>query len=185
MSASPSERAPGPSSGASAEIDRSAYPFASRWLDLAAGRMHYVDEGAGRAAAVRPRHPHLVVRVAPSDPRAGAQLTAASPPITSGSACRSARTSFPYTPEAHAGNLDDFVAKLGSRTTSRWSCTTSAGPIGLPLCLQRPGASEAAGDAQHLDVELQRRPRHGAQGTARRRQPGAVPLPAGPTSRCA
>ena len=28
-------------------IDRDAYPFRSRWLDLSAGRMHYVDEGQG------------------------------------------------------------------------------------------------------------------------------------------
>lgn len=28
-------------------IGRSAYPFKSRWLDLPAGRMHYVDEGEG------------------------------------------------------------------------------------------------------------------------------------------
>ena len=29
------------------QVDRTAYPFTSRWLDLRAGRMHYVDEGAG------------------------------------------------------------------------------------------------------------------------------------------
>jgi haloalkane dehalogenase len=28
-------------------VDRDAYPFRSRHLDLSAGRMHYVDEGQG------------------------------------------------------------------------------------------------------------------------------------------
>lgn len=28
-------------------VDREAYPFASHYLDLPAGRMHYIDEGAG------------------------------------------------------------------------------------------------------------------------------------------
>jgi haloalkane dehalogenase len=28
-------------------LDRSAYPFTSRWWDTGAGRMHYVDEGSG------------------------------------------------------------------------------------------------------------------------------------------
>ncbi len=28
-------------------VDRSAYPFTSRWIDLSAGRMHYIDEGTG------------------------------------------------------------------------------------------------------------------------------------------
>ena len=29
-------------------LDRVEYPFTSRWLDLPAGRLHYVDEGSGR-----------------------------------------------------------------------------------------------------------------------------------------
>ena len=29
-------------------IDRTAYPFTSRWLDVDAGRLHYVDEGQGQ-----------------------------------------------------------------------------------------------------------------------------------------
>jgi haloalkane dehalogenase len=33
--------------GASDPVDRSAYPFESRWMDLPAGRMHYIDEGTG------------------------------------------------------------------------------------------------------------------------------------------
>lgn len=32
---------------APAWLDRSAFPFVHRWLQLPAGRMHYVDEGAG------------------------------------------------------------------------------------------------------------------------------------------
>jgi haloalkane dehalogenase len=32
----------------SAWLDRAEYPFTSRWLDLPAGSLHYVDEGQGR-----------------------------------------------------------------------------------------------------------------------------------------
>src|SRR5688500_8619028 len=30
-----------------ADVDRLAYPFESRWMPLRAGRMHYVDQGTG------------------------------------------------------------------------------------------------------------------------------------------
>ena len=36
-----------PSPNTSDHVDRAAYPFASRWANLPAGRMHYVDEGKG------------------------------------------------------------------------------------------------------------------------------------------
>src|SRR5215470_16212931 len=34
---------------APAWLDRAAYPFTSRWLDVGPGRLHYVDEGTGPA----------------------------------------------------------------------------------------------------------------------------------------
>jgi haloalkane dehalogenase len=40
---------PAPSEGSRAAwVDPALYPFESRWLDLGDGRMHYLDEGAGR-----------------------------------------------------------------------------------------------------------------------------------------
>jgi len=41
-----SPRPAGPAD-ASERIDRAAYPFTSRWMDLTAGWMHYIDEGGG------------------------------------------------------------------------------------------------------------------------------------------
>lgn len=126
----------GISSGAATGIDRSAYPFASRWLELTAGRMHYVDEGAGEPLLFVHGTPtwsfewrHLIRALAPSH-----RCIA---PDHLGFGLSERPGSFPYTPEAHARNLAEFVAKLDPEPFTL-VVHDFGGPIGLPLCLQQP-----------------------------------------------
>lgn len=136
MSAAPLDRVASPGSGAAAEVDRSAYPFESRWLHLAAGRMHYVDEGAGAPVLFVHGTPtwsfewrHLIRGLASSH-----RCIA---PDHLGFGLSERPESFPYTPEAHARNLDELVAKLDPEPFTL-VVHDFGGPIGLPLRLQHP-----------------------------------------------
>ena len=53
------------------------YPFASRWLDSSAGRVHYVDEGAGRPILTTARCSRRRTRGSPS-PSCRARSTSSS-----------------------------------------------------------------------------------------------------------
>jgi haloalkane dehalogenase len=123
-------------------IDREAYPFQSRWLDLRAGRMHYVDEGAALVGAQDEtllfvhgtptwsfewRH---LIRGLSSEARCIA-------PDLMGFGLSDRPQDFPYTPEAHADALDEFVRRL---EVDRFTLVVHdfGGPIGLPLCLRQP-----------------------------------------------
>ena len=75
-------------------LDRAEYPFASRWLDLPAGRMHYVDEGQGRPLVFVHGTPdwsfgwrHLIKALRPP--------SAVSLPIAWASASQTSRGTFP------------------------------------------------------------------------------------------
>jgi haloalkane dehalogenase len=117
-------------------LDRAGYPFTSRFLALSAGRLHYVDEGAGP--------PVLFVHGTPTWSYEWRHLIRA---LASGWRCiapdllgfglsdRPAR--FAYTPESHAGLLAEFVARLGLDDFTL-VVHDYGGPIGLPLCLDRP-----------------------------------------------
>ncbi|HVU52566.1 MAG TPA: alpha/beta fold hydrolase [Polyangia bacterium] len=114
-------------------VDRAAYPFESRWLDLPAGRIHYVDEGRGPAILFVHGTPtwsfewrHLVAGL-----RATHRCVA---PDHLGFGLSARPSGAAYTPEAHAERLRDFVAKLG---LERFTLVVHdfGGPIGLPLAL--------------------------------------------------
>ena len=115
-------------------LDRSAYPFTSRELQLAAGRMHYVDEGRGE--------PLLFVHGTPTWSFEFRHLIAglrdryrcvAPDHLGFGLSERPAR--FAYTPEAHAANLGEFVERLH---LDRFTLIAHdfGGPIGFPLALR-------------------------------------------------
>jgi pimeloyl-ACP methyl ester carboxylesterase len=117
-------------------IDRSAYPFTSRWLDIPVGRMHYVDEGHGEPILFVHGTPtwsfewrHLI--------RAFAPTHRCIAPDHIGFGLSDRPRDFPYTPEAHADNLARFVERLNP---GRFTLVVHdyGGPIGLPLCLRRP-----------------------------------------------
>ena len=94
--------------------------------------------GRGRARAVRARHPDLVVRVPPPDPRAARRRTAASPPTTWASGCRSAPRTSTTRPRPTPS-----AARLRRRAgPARFTLVVHdfGGPIALPLALDAAGA---------------------------------------------
>jgi haloalkane dehalogenase len=119
-------------------IDRTAYPFRSRWLDLPAGRMHYVDEGAAEGDILLFVHGtptwsfewrHLIRELRSSRRCIALDLL--------GFGLSDRPPGFPYTPEAHAEAVAGFVQQLG---LDRFILVVHdyGGPIGLPLCLRWP-----------------------------------------------
>jgi haloalkane dehalogenase len=117
-------------------LDREAYPFELRALQLPAGRMHYVDEGAGDPLLFVHGTPtwsfefrHLIKGLAP------AYRCIAPDHLGFGLSERPA--DFAYTPEAHADALERFVERLN---LERFTLIVHdfGGPIGLPLALKAP-----------------------------------------------
>ena len=121
---------------APAWLDRDAYPFQARALQLPAGRMHYVDEGAGEPVLFVHGTPtwsfefrHLIKALSP------AYRCIAPDHFGFGLSDRPA--DFAYTPEAHAAALQTFVERLN---LDRLTLVVHdfGGPIGLPLALSSP-----------------------------------------------
>lgn len=114
-------------------VDRSEYPFTSKWLGVKDGRIHYVDEGSGPPAlfvhgtptwSFEYRH---VIRAAKDACRCIA-------PDHLGFGLSDRPREASYTPEAHAHRLREFVDGLG---LDRFALVVHdyGGPIGLPLAL--------------------------------------------------
>lgn len=117
-------------------LDREAYPFRSRFVDLPAGRVHYVDEGTGPTVLLVHGTPtwsfeyrHLIRGLSRS------HRCVAMDHLGFGLSARPAGPS--YTPEEHAANLRAFVERLGLGPLTL-VVHDFGGPIGLPLCLDRP-----------------------------------------------
>jgi pimeloyl-ACP methyl ester carboxylesterase len=119
-------------------LDRSAYPFESRWTELPGGdRMHYVDEGAGDVL--------LFVHGTPTWSfewrkliRALAPAVRCIAPDHLGFGLSDRPMAAPYTPEWHAENLAAFVERLGLEAFTL-VVHDFGGPIGLPLALDGSG----------------------------------------------
>lgn len=112
-------------------LDRGAYPFSSRWMELSRGSMHYVDEGAGE--------PVLFVHGTPTWSFEWRHLIAGLSgrcrciaPDHLGFGLSDRPPGGAYTPEWHAENLAEFVGRLALK---RFSLVVHdfGGPIGLPL----------------------------------------------------
>jgi haloalkane dehalogenase len=144
----PADRAPSNRNvTAAVPVDRSAYPFADRWIDLPAGRMHYVDEGAGEApGGEAPGGDTLLfVHGTPTwsfewrhliRDLSGSHRCVAPDHLGFGLSERPA--GFAYTPEAHSENLAAFVRGLDLRNITL-VVHDFGGPIGLPLALAGDG----------------------------------------------
>lgn len=121
-------------------VDRAAYPFADHWLDLPAGRMHYVDEGAAPG-----RETLLFAHGTPTWSFEWRHLIRA---LSSGYRCvapdhlgfglSERPDGFAYTPEAHAENFAAFARALDLRDITL-VVHDFGGPIGLPLALRGDG----------------------------------------------
>jgi len=118
-----------------AGVDRAAYPFDDKWKPLRAGRMHYVDEGAGEPIVFAHGTPtwsfewrHLI-RALSATHRCVAMDNL-------GFGLSERPRDFDYTPESHARVLRTFVDRLGLRDLTL-VVHDYGGPIGLPLALEQ------------------------------------------------
>ena len=119
-------------------LDREAYPFQSRWLELREGtRMHYLDEGKGEPVLFVHGTPtwsfewrHLVRGLSP-------HYRCIAPDHLGFGLSDRPRDGL-YTPEWHAANIRDFVERLD---LERFTMVVHdyGGPIGLPLAVGAPG----------------------------------------------
>ena len=128
----PSPREPVP-----AWLDRTGYPFTNRFLELPAGRLHYVDEGSGPPVLFVHGTPtwsyewrHLIGALAP-------RWRCIAPDLL-GFGLSDRPRDFPYTPEAHREVLAEFAGRLGLDDVTL-VVHDYGGPVGLPLCLDGPG----------------------------------------------
>src|SRR5262245_51688835 len=122
-------------------VDRVAYPFRSRWVELPEGPIHYIDEGEGASTLLFVHgtptwsfeYRHLVSALR------GTHRCVALDHLGFGLSGRPPDAV--YTPEAHAQRLRAFVDRVGLR---RFTLVAHdfGGPISLPLALA--GASTVA-----------------------------------------
>jgi haloalkane dehalogenase len=116
-------------------LDREAYPFAHRWLKVADGELHYIDEGAGGTPMLFVHGTptwsfewrHLVRALSPSN------RSIALDHLGFGLSDRPMAVS--YTPEAHARRLAEFVRGLGLSEVVL-VVHDFGGPIAFPLALE-------------------------------------------------
>lgn len=117
-------------------LDATLYPFEPRYLDLEAGRLHYVDEGAGEPVVFvhgTPtwsflwRHPIQALR--------GAYRCVALDHLGFGLSDKPEGAD--YTPAAHAARFDTLVDRLGLRDVTL-VVHDFGGPIGLSHAVTRP-----------------------------------------------
>ena len=117
-------------------LDRVAYPFRSRELSLSRGRVHYVDEGEGEPIVFVHGTPswsfefrHLLRGLVPTHRCIALDLL--------GFGLSEQPRDFPYTPEAHAEVVEEFLLRLG---LSRFTLVVHdfGGPIALPFAQKYP-----------------------------------------------
>ncbi len=113
-----------------------AYPFASHYQDVGAGRLHYLDEGDGPPVVIVHGTPswsflyrHLVQDLMDR------YRCVASDHLGFGLSDKPA--GFPYTPMAHAENLSTFIGALGLKDIVL-VVHDFGGPIGLAYALEHP-----------------------------------------------
>lgn len=117
-------------------LDRAEYPFTSRWLDLPAGRMHYVDEGQGP--------PLVFVHGTPDWSFAWRHLIKAlSPryrciaPDNLGFGLSDKPQGYSYAPAEQAAHLEQLIEHLGLRDLSLL-LHDFGGPFGLAWAIEQP-----------------------------------------------
>ncbi len=117
-------------------IDRSLYPFASRYLEVEGGRMHYVDEGTGPVLLMVHGTPtwsflyrHLIRELSKSH-----RVIA---PDHLGFGLSEKPETADYRPEAHARRLETLIERLGLRDLVL-AVHDFGGPIGLSYAIAHP-----------------------------------------------
>ena len=117
-------------------LDRTVFPFASRFLDVGGNRIHYIDEGSGPSLLLLHGNPswsflyrHIVLRLAP-------HFRCVAPDYP-GFGLSTATSAYGYTAREHSGVLEGFVDALGL-SELRIMVQDWGGPIGLGLAGRRP-----------------------------------------------
>lgn len=117
-------------------IDRAEYPFTSHWMQLEAGRMHYLDEGSGPPVVLVHGTPvwsflyrNLVKALAPTH--------RCIVPDHLGFGLSDKPEGWGYTPADHARNLQTLIERLGLRDITL-VVHDFGGPIGLSYAVERP-----------------------------------------------
>ena len=117
-------------------VNRIEYPFRSRFFDTDAGRMHYVDEGAGDPVVLVHGTPtwsflyrHLIRGLSES------QRVVAVDHLGFGLSDKPEGA--PYRPEDHARRLAALIEQLGLRNLSL-GVHDFGGPIGLAYAIEHP-----------------------------------------------
>lgn len=117
-------------------LDRSSYPFGAHYLELPAGRMHYVDEGAGSPVVMVHGNPtwSFLYRHQIRHLRSRYRCVA---PDHLGFGLSDKPTGWSYHPREHASNLANLIEGLGlgqiTLVVHDWG-----GPIGLSYALDHP-----------------------------------------------
>ncbi|OKL41420.1 alpha/beta fold hydrolase [Pontibacter flavimaris] len=117
-------------------IDRILYPFAHHTLDLPAGKMHYVDEGAG--------DPIVFVHGTPTwsfvwrqQIKSLSRAYRCIAPDHLGFGLSEKPAALAYTPEAHADNLEQLINHLQLKNITL-VVHDFGGPVGLRYALRHP-----------------------------------------------
>lgn len=117
-------------------LDRASYPFASHYLELDAGRIHYVDEGQGPAVVMvhgTPTWSYVyrdLIRALSRSHRVVALDHL-------GFGLSDKPESAPYRPEDHARRLEALIERLGLRDVTL-VVHDFGGPIGLWYAVEHP-----------------------------------------------
>ena len=117
-------------------LDRNEYPFASNWLDLEAGRLHYVDEGEGDPIVMIHGQPtwSFMYRKLVQDLCGDYRCIA---PDLIGFGLYDKPSDWSYRVEAHGENLRQLIEQLGLKRITLvvhdWG-----GPIGTSYAVDHP-----------------------------------------------
>lgn len=117
-------------------LNPSLYPFASHYLDVGSGRMHYVDEGQGTPVVMVHGTPSwsFLYRHLIRDLSSSYRCVA---PDQLGFGLSDKPEAFTYTPMAHAKNLETLIDTLGLEDVIL-VVHDFGGPIGLSYALEYP-----------------------------------------------
>ena len=117
-------------------LDRGEYPFAPRWLDLPAGRMHYVDEGAGAPLVFVHGTPDWSFGYRNVIKRLAGEFRCVAPDHL-GFGLSDKPRGYAYSPTQQAGNLAALIERLDLRDVTL-VLHDFGGPFGIAYALDNP-----------------------------------------------
>ena len=117
-------------------VDRAAYPFESKYIQLGAGKMHYVDEGAGETILFVHGTPTWSFLYRAHIAHFSKKYRCIAPDQI-GFGLSEKPAHFEGTPQAHSQNLSEFIEQLDLKDIPL-VVHDFGGPIGLSAAIQNP-----------------------------------------------